>query len=66
MDTIKPPHTARTQEVLHRAGMSRQSELTPDEAARLPDAQSALERNEGISRDRLYRILRPRPEDPDA
>jgi len=54
-----------TRRVLRRAGMSEQSELTPAESSKLPEARAALTKNPLVTRDTIYRIIRPKRDDED-
>jgi hypothetical protein len=56
-------HDKDTQEILRKAGMSLESELTPEEIVRLPDAKAALDANPRLSQHRVYRILRPKTDE---
>lgn len=58
-------HTELDRIVLRHAGMSEESELTPDERKNMKAARAAWQANPLMDGHRLFRIIRPRREDPD-
>lgn len=55
-------HSELDRIVLRHAGMSEESELTPDERKNMKAARAAHQLNPLMPAHRLYRIIRPRPE----
>jgi hypothetical protein len=64
--SIRPPHSKEWRDILRKAGMSENSELTADEALGVRSAIHAYEQNPRIPGSRLYRIIRPRKAEFDA
>jgi len=57
-------HPPKVREVLRKAGLSEQTELSAEEARNMPAAMLALRSNPTIRQNTLLRILRPLPDDP--